>query len=263
MADEQGWVPDALTNAFSLAAERTLLRRVGEQEVPHHIAIIMDGNRRFARDVGMHPVEGHEAGRDTLENVVDWCLDIGVEVLTVYAFSTENFERNPGEVQALMDLFEENFYDMAEDERVHEHEIRVRAIGRTSALPGYVRKAIDYAESRTEDYDNYHYNIAVAYGGREEIVSAIRDIARQVERGELKPEEITEENVDENLYTAALPDPDLILRTSGEERISNFLLWQLAYSELYFADVNWPDLRKVDFLRAIRDYQRRQRRYGE
>jgi tritrans,polycis-undecaprenyl-diphosphate synthase [geranylgeranyl-diphosphate specific] len=262
VADEQGWVPDAITDAFSLAAERTLLNRVREGEVPHHIAIIMDGNRRFAREVGMSPVEGHEAGRDTLEDVVDWCLDIGVEVLTVYAFSTENFDREPGEVQALMDLFEENFYEMAEDERVHEHGIRVRAIGRTDVLPADVREAIDDAESKTEDYDSYHYNIAIAYGGREELVSAIRDIAEDVDDGELDPSDITEKHVDENLYTAPLPDPDLILRTSGEERMSNFLLWQLAYSELYFADVNWPDLRKVDFLRAIRDYQRRQRRFG-
>jgi tritrans,polycis-undecaprenyl-diphosphate synthase [geranylgeranyl-diphosphate specific] len=263
VAEERGWVPDAITDAFSLAAERTLLRRVQEHEVPNHIAIIMDGNRRFAREVGMSPVEGHEAGRDTLEDVVDWCLDIDVEVLTVYAFSTENFTRKPGEVQALMDLFEENFYDMAEDERVHEHGIRVRAIGRTRDLPEDVREAIDYAEAKTEDYDNYHYNIAIAYGGRQEIVSAIRSIAEDVEAGELEPGEITEKHVDRNLYTAPHPDPDLILRTSGEERISNFLLWQLAYSELYFADVNWPDLRKVDFLRAIRDYQRRQRRFGE
>jgi tritrans,polycis-undecaprenyl-diphosphate synthase [geranylgeranyl-diphosphate specific] len=261
VAEEQGWA-DALTDAFSLAAERTLLRRVEGDEVPEHIAIIMDGNRRFARQSGMTPVEGHEAGRDTLEDVVDWCLEIGVEVLTVYAFSTENFDRQPEEVEALMDLFEANFYDMAEDERVHEHGIRVQAIGRTRDLPERVREAIDYAEEKTADYDSYHYNIAVAYGGRQEILSAIRSIAEDVQDGELDPEEITEKHVDRNLYTSPHPDPDLILRTSGEERISNFLLWQLAYSELYFADVNWPDLRKVDFLRAIRDYQRRQRRYG-
>jgi len=263
VGDGSGPVPDALTDAFSLAAERTLVSRVEGHEVPHHIAIIMDGNRRWARQEGRSPVEGHEEGRDTLENVVDWCLEIGVEVLTVYAFSTENFERKPEEVQALMDLFEQNFYDMAEDERVHEHEIRIRAIGRSEDLPGDVQEAIDYAEAKTADYDAYHYNIAVAYGGREELVSAIKDIARDVEEGKLDPHEISEQTVNENLYTYPLPDPDLILRTSGEERISNFLLWQLAYSELYFADVNWPGLRKVDFLRAIRDYQKRNRRYGE
>lgn len=263
MGEGPGFVPDAITDAFSMAAERTLERQVEQGEVPYHVAIIMDGNRRFARRHGLDPTKGHEEGRDTLEQVVDWCLDLGIQVLTVYAFSTENFDRSPEEVEALMDLFEENFYQMAEDERVHEHGIRVRAIGRRETLPERVREAIDHAESRTEGYDSYHYNIAVAYGGREEIVQAIREIADDVREGELDPEEVTEGTVGKRLYTHPLPDPDLVLRTSGEERVSNFLLWQLAYAELYFADVNWPDLRKVDFLRAIRDYQKRQRRYGE
>ncbi len=262
MPDGSGRVPEALTDAFSIAAERTLARQVRQSEVPHHVAIIMDGNRRFARQEGLDPTQGHEEGRDTLEDVVDWCLDLGIEVLTVYAFSTENFKRTPAEVQHLMDLFEENFYEMAEDERVHENEIRVRAIGRRDKLPSRVRKAIEYAEEKTQGYGSYHYNIAVAYGGREEIVTAIQEIAEDVREGTLDPGEITEATVAERLYTHPLPDPDLVLRTSGEERVSNFLLWQLAYSELYFSDVNWPDLRKVDFLRAIRDYQERQRRYG-
>lgn len=262
MADRSGRVPKALTEALSLAAERTLLREVREGEVPHHIAIIMDGNRRFAREVGLSPTEGHQMGRDTLENVVDWCLEIDVRVLTVYAFSTENFDRNPLEVKALMKLFEDNFYRMADDERVHRHKIRIRAIGRTELMDAAVQKAIAYAEERTKDYDAYHYNIAVAYGGREELVSAFRAIAEEVKAGKLEPQDIDEQTVASRLYTHPLPDPDLVLRTSGEERISNFLLWQLAYAELYFADVYWPGLRKVDFLRAVRDYQKRRRRYG-
>ncbi len=262
MPDGSGLVPKALTDAFSLAAERTLLKQIEQDAIPHHIAVIMDGNRRFAQQQGLEPTVGHELGRDTLENVVDWCLEIGVKVLTVYAFSTENFERNPGEVVHLMDLFEENFYKMADDDRVHDNEISVRAIGRTELLPARVQEAIAYAEERTRDYDTYHYNIAVAYGGREELVSAIQDIASEVQAGKLAPGEISEATVAERLYTHPLPDPDLILRTSGEERISNFLLWQLAYSELYFADVYWPGLRKVDFLRAVRDYQRRKRNFG-
>lgn len=263
MGDGSRRVPEALRDAISLATERTLLKEVGETDVPHHIAIIMDGNRRWARRNDQPPTAGHEQGRDTLEDVVDWCLEVGVRVLTVYAFSTENFARSPKEVGHLMDLFEENFYRMAKDERVHEHEIRIRAIGRVDAMPERVREAIAHAEAATEDYDSYHYNIAVAYGGREELVNAFRSIAEEVKAGKIQPGEITEETVASRLYTHPLPDPDLVLRTSGEERISNFLLWQLAYSELYFADVNWPGLRKVDFLRAIRDYQRRQRRYGE
>lgn len=262
MVNGSGRVPEALTDAFSMAAERTLARQVDKAPVPHHVAIIMDGNRRFAKAEGLDPTQGHEFGRDTLENVVDWCLELGIQVLTVYAFSTENFSRSPYEVEALMDLFEENFYEMAEDERVHEHKIRVRAIGRREELPERVQKAIAYAEAKTEGYDAYHYNIAVAYGGREEIVTAIREISQDVKEGALDPEDITEATVAKRLYTHPLPDPDLVLRTSGEERVSNFLLWQLAYSELYFSDVNWPDLRKIDFLRAIRDYQERQRRYG-
>ncbi len=263
MGDGSRRVPEALQDAISLATERTLLKEVHDADVPHHIAIIMDGNRRWARRNDRPPTEGHEEGRDTLEDVVDWCLDIGVRVLTVYAFSTENFAREPEEVGHLMDLFEQNFYKMAEDERVHEHGIRIRAIGRVETMPDRVQEAIDHAERVTEGYDDYHYNIAVAYGGREELVNAFRSIAEEVQAGKITPAEITEEMVASHLYTHPLPDPDLVLRTSGEERISNFLLWQLAYSELYFADVNWPGLRKIDFLRAVRDYQRRQRRYGQ
>lgn len=223
----------------------------------------MDGNRRFASQMGMDAVAGHQVGRDKLEDLVNWCLETGIRVLTVYAFSTENLKRSPGEVAALMRLFAENFRRAGDDERAHRHKIRVKAIGQISLLPKDVQDAIRYAEERTRDYDQYFFNIAVAYGGREEILNAIREIAREACEGKLKPENIDEKVVSSHLYTSDLPDPDLILRTSGEERISNFLLWQLAYSELYFADVYWPGLRKIDFLRAIRSYQRRKRRFGK
>jgi len=226
------------------------------------MAVIMDGNRRFADDLGISRLEGHEKGKDKLEEMLDWCMQIGIRVITVFAFSTENLRRDTVEIEYLMDMFVENFKHLAEDERVHHHKIKVSVIGQRNQLPDRLREAIEYAEKRTKEYDQYFFNLAVAYGGREEILHAIRRIAEKVSTGEMKPDEITEESFSAMLYTRDLPDPDLILRTSGEERISNFLLWQLAYSELYFADIYWPGFRKIDFLRAIRDYQRRLRRFG-
>jgi tritrans,polycis-undecaprenyl-diphosphate synthase [geranylgeranyl-diphosphate specific] len=253
---------DRVSDAVAKTVEATLLGEVRKEGVPLHIGIIMDGNRRFAQAVGEPAVKGHEYGRDTLENVLDWCLDLGVRHLTVYAFSTENFNRNPMEVKRLMELFEENFLKMARDERVHKNRIHIRAIGQIERLPQRVREAIRVAEEATRAYDGYFYTIAVAYGGRQEILDAVKAIARDVKAGALRTEEIDERLVSKYLYTAHLPDPDLILRTSGEERISNFLLWQMAYAELYFTDVYWPGFRKVDFLRAIRTYQLRKRRFG-
>jgi tritrans,polycis-undecaprenyl-diphosphate synthase [geranylgeranyl-diphosphate specific] len=161
-----------------------------------------------------------------------------------------------------MNLFVENFKVMADDQRVHKNRIRVRVLGNRSILPKEVQEAIEVAEGRTKDYDQYFFNLAVAYGGREEILQAIKQVAHRVKTGEMRVDDITEQSFSRMLYTSDLPDPDLILRTSGEERISNFLLWQLAYSEFYFSDVYWPGMRKIDFLRAIRDYQRRCRRFG-
>ncbi|MCX8174480.1 MAG: polyprenyl diphosphate synthase [Thermoplasmata archaeon] len=239
------------------------MKEVKQYPLPQHIAIIMDGNRRFAKELGLDPAEGHRMGRDKLEEVLGWCLDIGIRVLTVYAFSTENFMRSTAEVQLLIKLFEENFRKLGDDERVHKHGIKVRVLGRRNLLPDSLISAIEYAENRTKDYNNYFFNLAVAYGGRQEIIDAIREIARDVKEGKISVNDISEELVSSKLYTKDLPDPDLILRTSGEERISNFLLWQMAYSELYFVDVYWPGFRKIDLLRAIRAYQLRQRRFGK
>jgi tritrans,polycis-undecaprenyl-diphosphate synthase [geranylgeranyl-diphosphate specific] len=162
-----------------------------------------------------------------------------------------------------MHLFAENFRRVGDDERVHRHKIRVSVFGNRELLPPEVIEAIEYAEGRTEQYDQYRFNVAVAYGGREEILRAIRDVVLDAQAGKVDPDDVDEKFFSKRLYTADLPDPDLVLRTSGEERISNFLLWQLAYSELYFVDVYWPGFRKIDFLRALRSYQMRQRRYGE
>ena len=243
--------------------EKRLLKQVRKGPVPNHLAVIMDGNRRYAESLGLHPSEGHAVGKSTLENLSDWCHDLKIRYLTVYAFSLENFARKEEELDTLMDLFEESFRSAGDDPRVHENKVRVRAIGHRELLPQRVIQAIEYAESRTKDYKDYNYNLAVAYGGRQEIVRSMEKIAVKIKSGEIDIDQITAELISDNLYTSDLPDPDLILRTSGEERISNFLLWQLAYSELYFADVFWPDMRKIDFLRAIRSFQQRKRRLGQ
>ncbi|HTW55803.1 MAG TPA: polyprenyl diphosphate synthase [Thermoplasmata archaeon] len=249
-------------DALRSATERRLLELVKSEPVPQHLAIIMDGNRRFAAQRGLGIKDGHEKGRDTAELLLDWCLEVGVSVLTVYALSTENLTRDAEEVGALMDLYDRALRDIAVDERVHRHEIRVRVIGNRALLPARVREAIDIAERATEQYRKYRFNVALAYGGRDEIVQAIRKLAEEVRAGTLDPAAIDSAAVARHLYTADLPDPDLIFRTSGEERISNFLLWQAAYSELYFSDVLWPGLTRLDFLRAIRAFQVRRRRYG-
>jgi tritrans,polycis-undecaprenyl-diphosphate synthase [geranylgeranyl-diphosphate specific] len=252
-----------LSEAAYQAYEKKLLREVQAGKVPNHLAIIMDGNRRFAQEWGLHTLDGHAKGKDKLEELLEWCLDVGVKILTVYAFSTENFDRNDVEVKALMQLFKQNFYRVGDDERVHRHGIRVRVMGQRHLLPAEVQEAIKYAEGRTSQYSNYLFNLAVAYGGRQEILDAIRQLVADARSGKVKPEEVDERFFSRRLYTADLPDPDLVIRTSGEERVSNFLLWQLAYSELYFVDVYWPGFRKIDFLKAIRNYQMRLRRMGK
>jgi tritrans,polycis-undecaprenyl-diphosphate synthase [geranylgeranyl-diphosphate specific] len=242
--------------------EKRLFELVRQGPVPNHLAIIMDGNRRFAGEMGIGVKDGHAAGRDTLEELLNWCLELEIRILTVYAFSTENRSRSPEEVEGLMDLFDHALRDIAVDERVHRHQIRVRVLGNRNMLPARVQDAIDIAEHATEQYSRYQYNVALAYGGRDEIVQAIRDIAREVRDNGLDPDQIDSAAVSRHLYTKDLPDPDLIFRTSGEERISNFLLWQSAYAELYFSDVMWPGLTRLEFLRAIRAFQMRRRRYG-
>lgn len=245
------------------ALEQRLLAEIKRAPVPRHLGIIMDGNRRFAKDHGLLTEEGHLKGKDKLEDLLNWCLEVGVKVLTVYALSTENLKRDQEEVDKLMDLFAESFRMVAKDPRVHKNHIHVSVIGDRAKLRPDVVEAIEEAERRTRDYSDYQYNIAVAYGGREEIIQAVRQLAREVKEGKIAAEDIDEKMLSAHLYNPHLPDPDLVFRTSGEERISNFLLWQVAYAELYFSDVLWPGLRKLDFLRAIHDYQRRQRRYGK
>jgi len=231
-------------------------------DIPKHIGIIMDGNRRFAEDLEARRETGHALGAEKLWSVLDWAKEFGIKYGTVYAFSNQNMERSEKEVNELMDLLERKFREIADDPETHEDEIRVRIIGDKSGLPARVREAMEEAEDKTEGYDGFVFNVAVNYGGREEIVNATRQISEKVSSGEIDLEKIDEELVDEHLYMSDIPDPDLIIRTSGEERLSGFLLWRSAYSELHFCDSNWPAMTKLDFLQALYDYQSRDRRFG-
>ncbi|MBX7076416.1 MAG: di-trans,poly-cis-decaprenylcistransferase [Methanobacteriaceae archaeon] len=240
-----------------------LTRQLNPENMPKHIAIIMDGNRRYSKlQENMDVNRGHELGVDTLEKVLDWSIDLGIQVVTAYAFSTENFNRPKEEVDGLMNLFVKNFKRLVNHEKIHKNKVRVKVVGRLYLLPQEVRDAIQEAEDATKDYHDRQFNLAIGYDGRLEIIDAIKKIIDEVEDGKLTKDDITEETVSKNLYTKGLADPNLIIRTSGEERLSGFLLWQSSYSELYFCDSLWPELRKVDFLRALRDYQKRDRRFG-
>jgi tritrans,polycis-undecaprenyl-diphosphate synthase [geranylgeranyl-diphosphate specific] len=253
-------VREVLTGMY----ERHLLYEIQRAgSVPSHVGIILDGNRRFAEERGMAGVWGHVFGAQKLEEALGWCQELGIKHVTVYAFSTENFQRSSKEVETLMGLFVKKFKDASMDERIHKYKIRLRALGDVDSLPESVRKSIQEAEDATKDYDGYTLNIAISYGGRAEITQAIQKICEQVQKGQLKPGSVDEKTIEKYLYTAGLPDPDLIIRTSGEERLSGFLLWQSAYSELYFCEANWPAFTKLDFLRSIRVYQDRQRRFGK
>jgi tritrans,polycis-undecaprenyl-diphosphate synthase [geranylgeranyl-diphosphate specific] len=257
-------MPDILSRTAYSRYRRELLKEVLSGPIPKHIAMIMDGNRRYAAELlAGDSNEGHRRGEEKIEEMLEWCMELNIQYVTVYAFSTENFKRDKGEVDYIMKLSEAALHRMADNKKIHEKKVRIRVFGDHSTLPDSVKKAINYAEDRTRDYTNFSFNVAMAYGSRQEIVSAVRDIAKKVANNELKIDDISEETFSEHLYTSDIPDPDLILRTSGEVRISNFLLWQLAYSELYFTDVYWPGFRYIDFLRAIRSYQQRVRRYGE
>lgn len=243
--------------------EKVLLEEIKHYPIPRHLGIITDGNRRYANEKGISSNDGHVKGKDKLEEVLQWCMDVGIKIVTVYGFSTENLKRSPDEVNFLFKLINDSLVDLMNDKRVRENGIRVRVIGQKKHLPDYLKKTIKKAEESTSKYDNFRFNLAIGYGGREEILDGIKKIARDYKNNRINLEDINEDVFRKYLYDSSLPDPDLILRTSGEERVSNFLLWQSAYSELYFTEVYWPDLRKVDFLRAIRTYQSRQRRYGE
>lgn len=257
-------ISERMGDVLGLAVESKLMREIAEHPVSvKHLAIIMDGNRRFAWKSNVATGIGHRIGKEKLEKVLDWVLDINIPWLTVYALSTENLNRPQEELDVLFKLYVEGLHDIADDPRIHDNKVRVQIIGRRELLPKSVNDAIDYAESKTQDYDQFVFTVCLAYGSREEMIDAIRSIAKEHADGELPLESIDEQAVSDRLYTGNMPDPDLVIRTSGEERISNFLLWQMAYSELYFTDVFWPSFQKKDLLKAVRTFQDRRRRFGE
>jgi short-chain Z-isoprenyl diphosphate synthase len=234
--------------------------------MPRHIGLILDGNRRFARLNGLDARHGHRFGVHKLKTFLEWCLEFGVGHVTLFVFSTENFSRAPSEVQYLLDLFTRESAKLLDGVRLASEKVRIKIIGQRDRLPPKVLEASEALELSTASHEGMLLTIALAYGGREEIVDAVKgllaDAADQGKSLSRVAADLSAEELSAHLYTAGQPDPDFIIRTSGEQRLSGFLLWQSAYSELYFCDALWPKFRRIDFLRALRDYQYRERRYG-
>ena len=230
------------------------------QNLPVHVAIIMDGNGRWARARGLSRTRGHQEGAESARAIAEACVELGIPYLTLYAFSTENWDRPAAEVRFLMTELRRFLIDRRQE--LLENGIRLRAIGRTEQLPPAVRQALAATEKATRDCENLTLLLALSYGGRCEIADACRAIAQRVQAGELRPEDIDEHDVARYLYTVGIPDPDLLIRTGGEMRLSNFLLWQVSYAEIYVTDVLWPDFRKEQFQEALRDFAARERRFG-
>lgn len=246
--------------------ERRLAGSLKRGKMPRHIGLILDGNRRFARRNGLEARHGHEFGVRKLKTFLQWCLEFGVGHVTLFVFSTENFKRAPDEVQYLLDLFVRESTKLLDGLQLQTEKVRVKIIGQRHRLPPKVLEASEALEVSTADHQGMLLTIALAYGGREEIVDAVKallvEAADQGESLAAVADGLCADQLSAHLYTAGQPDPDFIIRTSGEQRLSGFLLWQSAYSELYFCDALWPKFRRVDFLRALRDYQQRERRFG-
>ena len=262
------WALGLLAGPFYRLYESLLLRQVRRLPIPRHVGIILDGNRRYGEQYGMqNPYDIYSFGALKLEEVLDWCVEVHIPAVTLWVFSTDNLDRPANQVSGILAAIETKLRALARDPLIQQRRVRVQAIGRIEILPGSVVTAIRAACEATAAHNGLVLTIAVAYGGRDEIVDAVRGLlADQAERGVSIVDairEITRESIARHLYTAGSPDPDLIIRTSGEIRLSGFLLWQSAYSELYFCDVPWPAFRKIDFLRAVRSYQQRKRRFGK
>lgn len=240
--------------------QKNSLKQIDKSSLPKHIAIIMDGNGRWARKRGLPRSAGHKAGAKTLENIARYAGNMGIRFLTVYAFSTENWKRPKAEVDALMELLSEYLSDYKR--LIGDDNIRICVIGSKSGLSDDILKKIEVVEKATEKNDGLTLNLALNYGSREEITATVREICARVELGKIKSDGVDESLISNFLYTSHCPDPDLIIRPSGEKRLSNFLLWQSAYSEFWFADINWPDFKPSDLDKAIIDFQKRNRRFG-
>ncbi|CAI8003856.1 (2Z,6E)-farnesyl diphosphate synthase [Geodia barretti] len=255
------YIKNRIERFFYNAYQRRLESEANAWKIPRHIGVILDGNRRYAKASGLDDIiEGHYEGANKLEEVLHWCDELGVEVFSIWIFSLDNFKRAAHEVEGILGLIERKM-------RLHRNQIKVRAMGQIELLPTSLQEAIREAEEATQHYDKFILNVAVAYGGREEIIEAFRGhLKAEGESG--KPidqiaDELTVDKIAPYLYTSNLPDPELIIRTSGEVRLSGFLLWQSVYSEFYFCDTYWPSFRKIDFLRALRAYSQRKRRFGK
>ncbi len=233
--------------------------------MPKHIAIILDGNRRWAKRNLIMKIDGHFRGADAVEKLLDWCEELNIKIITLYVLSAENLNRKDDELDYLYDLINERLHKLYNDPRIHKNRMKVKAIGSIELLPDFLREILNKLEEVTKNYDNHYLNIAIAYGGQNELVDAIKKIGSRIKDGSLDVNQIDKEVIESSLYTSHLPQssPDMILRTSGEKRLSGFLLWQSAYSELVFMDVYWPEFRKIDLMRAIRTFQKRGRRLGK
>ncbi len=257
---------ETLTQPLYWFYEGRLERNVQRGSLPKHIGLIMDGNRRFAKSIGLDIATGHDYGAGKAREVLEWCFDIGIRHVTLWGFSSDNRGRAETEVSHLHSLFARQARAMIEDPKIHKNHVRVRVIGDVSDFPEDVKVALRDVEAATAHYSERQLNVAIGYGGREEIVAAVRNLLREQAAGasslESLAERVTVDEIERHLYTAGSPDPDFIIRTSGEVRLSGFLLWQAAYSEYYFCDAFWPSFRKVDFLRALRSFQARERRFG-
>ena len=239
----------------------SVIADIDPANLPCHIAIIMDGNGRWAKKRILNRIEGHKKGADVVRAIVRACCEIGIPILTLYAFSTENWQRPKSEVAALMTILK-NFLE-SEQKEMLDNNIRLNAIGQTDKLPGYVQKALHRTIDLTKNNDGLLLNLALSYGSRAEIVRMVRGIAIKTKEGKIDPDLITPELVSDFLYTKGMPDPDLLIRTSGEMRISNFLLWQIAYTEIFVTETLWPDFSRQELLQILKHYQSRKRRFGK
>ncbi|HLC47221.1 MAG TPA: polyprenyl diphosphate synthase [Candidatus Nanoarchaeia archaeon] len=228
---------------------------------PQHIGIILDGNRRFAKRLMMKPWEGHRLGFDKLKQLFSWSAKLNIHEITLYCFSMQNFNRPKEEFNYLMGIFEEAFTSVLTDESIHHDKIRINPVGRINLLPKKVQEAAAKAVQATKDYDRFIINIAIAYGGREEIVDTVKKIGRLIEDGKITDKEITEELISKNLYLSSAPD--LIIRTGGDHRTSNFLAWQSVYSEWIFLEKTWPEFDEKDLVKCIEEFSKRERRFGK
>ncbi|ABK78092.1 undecaprenyl pyrophosphate synthase [Cenarchaeum symbiosum A] len=253
-----------MTGLYRLYSRR-LEGEIRRGDIPRHVALILDGNRRWARRNLDFSGAGHTRGADAVENLLDWCEEFDIKIVTLYALSAENLDRKDEELDLLYDLIRARLEKLYVDPRIHRMKMRVKAMGRKELMPPPVRDVLDRLDEATKGYDEHFLNIAVAYGGQDEMLDAVKKIGKKIQDGELDADKIDKDEIESNLYTSHLPQssPDMILRTSGEKRLSGFLLWQSAYSELVFMDVFWPDFRKIDLMRAIRMFQKRKRRIGK